>query len=101
MEFEEYQLTDENILEKISFVFTMKGFKGLYFKLKEPLPDSYGIGFNCFQFAFDSDNGIYIEDGSMRFNDFMGNDISDSGADTIKFIRDYIEEHRNELNLRW
>lgn len=87
----------KELLSKISFVFTMKGFPGLYFKLKEPC-DSYGIGMDCFQFEFDRDNGLYIHDGDMRFNDFMGEQITDSGADVIAFIKQYMIDH-NLSNL--
>ncbi len=83
----------KELLSKISFVFTMKGFLGLYFKLKKPLEDDYGIGMDCFQFEFDRDNGMYIHDGDMKFNDFMGEQITDSGADVIGFIKRYLNDH--------
>lgn len=90
------QIKPENVLDLTSFFFTMKSFKGLYFKLKEQLPDPYGVGMNCFQLEFDTDNGISLKDGDMRFNDFMGNDITDSGVDSIGFIKKYLID--NDLN---
>lgn len=93
----EHPATPEELLGTISFVFTMKDFEGLYFKTKEPC-DNYGIGMDCFQFAFDVDNGIYINDGDMKFNDFMGRQITDSGSDAVGFIRNYLIDH-NLQNL--
>lgn len=85
----------DELLDKISFVFTMgRAFHGLYFKLKEPI----GEEMDCFQFAFDMDNGIYVNDGDMRFNDFMGKLINDSGADIIPFMKQYMIE-RNLSHL--
>lgn len=79
-------LPDE-LLDKISFVFTMEpAHFGLFFKIKEPI--LYGM--DCFKFAFDVDNGIYINDGDMRFNDFMGQRINDSGVDIIHFMKEYM-----------
>jgi len=94
-------LLPEDLLDKIAFMFTMEpAHFGLYFKLKEPLPDDYGIGMDCFQFAFDMDNGIYINDGDMRFNDFMGKRINDSGIDKIQFMKEYmIKENLQHLFL--
>lgn len=89
----------DDLLDKISFVFTMGNkFNGLYFKLKEPLKDD-GIGMDCFQFAFDNDNGLYVHDGDMRFNDFMGECIDDSGADIIGFMKRYIIDNKLEYVL--
>jgi len=87
----EHPFPPSKLLDAISFVFTMKGFDGLYFKLKEPC-DYYGIGMDCFEFAFDTDNGMYIKDGDMRFNDFMGQQITDSGADAVGFIKEYLKQ---------
>lgn len=92
----EHPVSSDQLLDSISFVFTMQGFKGLFFKLKEPLPDNYGIGMDCFEFAFDTENGMYINDGDMRFNDFMGRQIKDSGADAVSFIREYLIDHNLE-----
>lgn len=86
----EHPISPDNLLSAISFVFTMKGYKGLYFKLKEPIPDLYNVGMDCFEFEFDADNGMYIKDGDMRFNDFMGKQITDSGADVVVFIKTYL-----------
>jgi len=84
---DEYSIPASEILDHISFVFTMEpAFFGLYFKLKEPMNE----GMDCMQFAFDRDNGIYINDGDMRFNDFMGQVINDSGVDKVSFIKDYL-----------
>lgn len=87
----EHPVKPEDLLQSISFVFVMKGFSGLYFKTKEPIDDI--VGMNCFEFAFDTDNGIYIKDGDMRFNDFMGEQITDSGADIVSFMREYMVEN--------
>ena len=82
-------ITPDELQKQISFMFTMKGFDGLYFKLKEP-----HCGMDCFQFRFDTDNGIYVSDGDMRFNNFMGNDILDSSADPVSFIVDYLIDNK-------
>lgn len=93
----DFPFTPDELLEKIAFVFTMEpAHFGLYFKLHEPIPNTDGM--DCFQFAFDNDNGIYINDGDMRFNDFMGQRINDSGVDKIQFIKQYmIKENLQKL----
>lgn len=83
----EHPYPEDQLLNHISFAFTMKGFKGLYFKLKEPVN-----GMDCFQFEFETERGIFIEDGDMKFNDFIGEWIIDSGADVVSFIKDYIRK---------
>lgn len=93
-------ITPDNFLEKTAFLFTMKNFEGVYFKTKEPLPDNYGIGMDCFQLEFDTDNGIYLKDGDMRFNDFMGEQIKDSGVDAIEFIKSYLTERGLERLIK-
>src|SRR5690242_14647992 len=80
--------TADELLSKISFAFTMEpAHYGLYFKINEPVSDM-----DCFQFAFDVDNGIYINDGDMRFNEFMGQRINDSGVEIIEFMKDYLRK---------
>src|SRR5690349_3208868 len=81
-------VTPDELQEQIQFMFTMRRLPGLYFKLKEPY-----CTMDCFEFAFDTDNGIYVKDGDMRFNNFMGDEILDSGADPISFIADYLTDN--------
>lgn len=91
----EHPIKAQFICEAISFVFTMKSFPGLYFRLKKPIDNV--VGLDCFQFEFDSDNGVYIKDGDMRFNHFMGEDILDSSTNVVGFIKDYLikQGHQN------
>ena len=87
----EHPYNSDELLDNISFVFTMNGHNGLFLKLKQPLKDDYGIGMDMFEFAFDRDNGIYIQDGDMRFNEFVGGRIRDSGVDVVPFIKTYLK----------
>lgn len=88
----EHELNPDNVLDKIAFVFIMKNDPNanVYFKLKEPLQDDHNCGMDCFQFEFDSDHGIYLHDGDMRFNDHMGDRIIDSSVNVIGFLRTHL-----------
>jgi hypothetical protein len=82
-------ITADELQNQIEFMFTMKRLPGLFFKLKNPY-----YGMDCFQFSFDTDNGIYVKDGDMKFNNFMGDEILDSGIDSITFIIDYLIDNQ-------
>lgn len=87
----QHQLTPDNIINLVSFVFTIEGHDGILFKTNETL-----AGMDCFEFAFDTDNGMYIKEGDMQFNHFIGDRIIDSSTDAISFIRNYL--YKNGLS---
>lgn len=82
-------VTPDELQNQIAFMFTMKRLPGLYFKVKEPR-----FEMDCFQLKFDNDNGIYVNDGDMKFNNFMGEEILDSAQDSVSFIVDYLIDNK-------
>ena len=80
-------MSPEEFFNRVSFAFQMAWTKDrMFVKFKEPY-----YTMDCFELLCDLDHGVYPSEGDMRFNDFMGEQITDSGSDINKFIIDWIK----------
>lgn len=85
--FWDFSLPPDEFFSRVSFAFMLKPWpRRMYVKFKEPY-----FTMDCWEIRCDLDHGLYVNDGDMRFNDFMGEWITDSGADIEAFIRAWIK----------